>query len=87
MVSPNHKKEKRRDSPPPPVPPAHDRPSTSGRPRSSTLHPSTAQVTPLSKGKLKSNRDEASPDWVMPSSRQTKENGSTQVRSPFPRLV
>lgn len=78
MVSPNHKKEKRRDSPPPPVPPAHDRPSTSGRPRSSTLHPSTAQVTPLSKGKLKSNRDEASPDWVMPSSRQTKENGSTQ---------
>ena len=84
VVGPNHnKKDKRRDSPPPPVPPAHDRPSTSGRPRSSTsysVHPSTPQVAPLSKGKLKSNKGvlgEANPDWVL---RQTKENGLTKVR-------
>lgn len=90
VVGPHQSKDKRRDSPPPPVPPPHDRPSAGGgRPRSSTSyssHPSTSQVTPLFKGKLKPNRGilgEASPDWVLPSPRQPKENGSTKVRYLF----
>ena len=89
VVGPYNKNDKRCDSPPP-VPPAHDRLSTSGRPRSSTSYspyPSTPQATPLPKGNVKPSRgnlDEASPDWVLASSRQTKENGSTKVRFLFP---
>jgi PH/SEC7 domain-containing protein len=88
VVGPHQKKDKRRDSPPP-VPPPHDRPSAGGRPRSSTSyssHPSTSQVTPPSGGRLKPNRGtlgEASPDWVLTSPRQAKENGSTKVRYLF----
>lgn len=73
-VGPHLKKDRRRDSPPPPVPPPHDRPSSSGRPRSSTSYSSQAQAA---KGKLnKPNKGEA---WAPPSPRQTKENGSTKV--------
>ena len=71
------KKDQRRDSPPPPVPPPHDRPPSSGRPRSSTSYSSHPQAT---KGKLsKPNKGEAALDWVPPSPRLVKENGSTKV--------
>ncbi|KAG5645208.1 hypothetical protein DXG03_006726 [Asterophora parasitica] len=74
----HHKKEKRRDSPPPPLP--TDRPSTSGRQRSSTTYsnPSTPQATPSSKSKLKSPQSDNPLEWTLPSPR-SKENGTTKA--------
>ncbi|RDB16953.1 hypothetical protein Hypma_002582 [Hypsizygus marmoreus] len=75
VVGAHHKREKRRESPPPPVP---DRPSSNGRQRSSTSYSSnlsTPQATPSSKQKLKSPGSE----WVLPSPRPAKENGTMKV--------
>ncbi|KAF5385740.1 hypothetical protein D9615_002519 [Tricholomella constricta] len=77
-IGAHQKKEKRRDSPPPPLP---DRPSSSGRQRSSTTYssPSTPQATPSSKGKLKSPKPDNTSEWILPSPRPTKENGTTKA--------
>ncbi|KAF8070176.1 hypothetical protein FPV67DRAFT_1005473 [Lyophyllum atratum] len=79
VVSAHHKREKRRESPPPPLP--ADRPSSSGRQRSSTAYssnPSTPQSTPLSKGKLKSPKTDTGSEWILPSPRSAKDNGTTK---------
>jgi PH/SEC7 domain-containing protein len=85
VVGAHHKREKRRESPPPPLPTSYDRPSSSGRQRSSTSYssnPSSPQITPLSKGKLRGAVGESSPEWVLPSPRP-KEHGSTKVSIRF----
>ncbi|GLB37099.1 putative pleckstrin homology domain containing protein [Lyophyllum shimeji] len=76
VVSAHHKGQKRPESPPPPLP--TDRPSSSGRQRSTTYssNPSTPQSTPASKGKLKSPKPE---EWVLPSPNPAKEKGTTKA--------
>ncbi|KAG6812608.1 hypothetical protein H0H92_001959 [Tricholoma furcatifolium] len=75
VVGAVHKREK---SPPPPLP--NERPSSSGRQRSSTTvssNPSTPQSS-VSKGKYKSPKHENSSEWMLPSPRP-KENGTAKA--------
>ncbi|KAG6837700.1 hypothetical protein H0H93_003502 [Arthromyces matolae] len=76
VVGAQHKREPRRESPPPPLP--TERPSSSGRQRSSTTvasTPSTPQSTPMPKSKFKSPKHDTGSEWTLPSPRQ-KENGT-----------
>lgn len=72
-------KENRHESSPPPLP--IERPSTSGRQRSSTIvssNPSTPQSTQLTKAKYKSPKHEIGSDWMLQSPR-SKEHGTIRV--------
>ncbi|KNZ80519.1 PH and SEC7 domain-containing protein C11E3.11c [Termitomyces sp. J132] len=78
VIGTQHKRENRRESPPLPTP--TERPSTSGRQRSSTtvsFNPSTPQSAPLANGKYKSPKHENS-DWIL-SSPRLKENGTIKA--------
>ena len=68
VVGVNYKKEKRRESPPPPLPSAYDRATDKLAPSSYSANSSP------SKDRIKGDAE-----WVLPSSRQPRENGNSKV--------
>lgn len=67
VVGVNYKKEKRRESPPPPLPSAYDR-------ATDKFSPSYSANSSLSKDKIRGDAE-----WVLPSSRQPRENGNSKA--------
>lgn len=83
VVGVHGKKEKRHEKPPP-LPGSHDR-LNGTRPRSSTSSHAngSSPVTPLSKGKSRTNESYNSPDWVLTSPRgrnASKDSGTVKAR-------